>query len=586
MKKMLISTLLAAVVLALAVPGWAQSAPKNQKVVIQNAPTLDGDTGGGTQPVTLFGIALPASGGVVFGGTATNPFIVSGTVAATQSGTWTMQPGNAPNTTPWLFSISQGGNTAAVNASSQLSVNCANCTGSGVSQQDNTGYTAGTTNMVPVAGFVGSTSVTSGNAGALQMTTDRMLFTNLGKVGGTAFALGQTTMSASLPVTLANNQSTLPVSLASVPSHAVTNAGTFATQIDGSALTALQLIDNIVNTIGSTTSGSSGVLGLCAATTSAPTYTTGQNHPCSIQTDGSLRVYLTGASNGSVSNDDDGQIADGGTNHTTVLPLTYAWNSDSGVADWTRFMHQPLDFDSGAGTENLSVIGIGLPASGGPVIGGTSANPFRTDPTGTTTQPVSATSLPLPTGAATEATLANILTSANFAAAFGTAGSADAQVMSIQGIASMTPVQVQSNSANLATQTTLASILTAVELIDNDQTGASLHHRISTGATEDEHEVKGSAGRLFAINVTNTNAAVRYLRCANQVIGSTTPGTTGVFYGMAIPAATTGAGYTAVFGPKGIAFSTGLTCWLVTGAAETDVAEVAANEINVNYVYE
>ena len=39
---------------------------------------------------------------------------------------------------------------------------------------------------------------------------------------------------------------TLPVSLASVPSHAVTNAGTFAVQVDGSALTALQLIDDTV----------------------------------------------------------------------------------------------------------------------------------------------------------------------------------------------------------------------------------------------------------------------------------------------------------------------------------------------------
>lgn len=39
---------------------------------------------------------------------------------------------------------------------------------------------------------------------------------------------------------------TLAVSLASVPSHAVTNAGTFATQVDGSALTALQLIDDPV----------------------------------------------------------------------------------------------------------------------------------------------------------------------------------------------------------------------------------------------------------------------------------------------------------------------------------------------------
>lgn len=129
------------------------------------------------------------------------------------------------------------------------------------------------------------------------------------------------------------------------------------------------------------------------------------------------------------------------------------------------------------------------------------------------------------------------------------------------------------------------AIKTAVQLVDDDQTGASMYHRISVGTTEDEHEVKASAGRLFSISVTNTNAAARYLRCANQVAASTTPGTTTVWYGMAIPAATTGAGFTVNFGPAGVAFSTGLTCWFVTGAAETDVAEVAANEINANYTY-
>jgi len=43
---------------------------------------------------------------------------------------------------------------------------------------------------------------------------------------------------------------TLPVSLASVPSHAVTNAGTFVVQENGAALTALQLIDNAVSGAG------------------------------------------------------------------------------------------------------------------------------------------------------------------------------------------------------------------------------------------------------------------------------------------------------------------------------------------------
>lgn len=44
------------------------------------------------------------------------------TVAATESGTWTVQPGNTANTTPWLMSPSTGGNTAAVKAASTAAI--------------------------------------------------------------------------------------------------------------------------------------------------------------------------------------------------------------------------------------------------------------------------------------------------------------------------------------------------------------------------------------------------------------------------------------------------------------------------------
>jgi hypothetical protein len=47
---------------------------------------------------------------------------VTGTVAATQSGTWTVQPGNTANTTPWLITLNQGGNSATVTASNALKV--------------------------------------------------------------------------------------------------------------------------------------------------------------------------------------------------------------------------------------------------------------------------------------------------------------------------------------------------------------------------------------------------------------------------------------------------------------------------------
>lgn len=103
---------------------------------------------------------------------------------------------------------------------------------------------------------------------------------NLTQVGGATFALGQQLAAASLPIVLTAAQittltppaaitgfatsakqdtlltelqlkadltETQPVSLATVPSHAVTNAGTFVVQENGAALTALQLIDNAVS---------------------------------------------------------------------------------------------------------------------------------------------------------------------------------------------------------------------------------------------------------------------------------------------------------------------------------------------------
>jgi hypothetical protein len=67
---------------------------------------------------TAYGTAGSANAAVltVQGIASGTPQPVSGTVAATQSGTWTVQPGNTANTTPWLATIAQGGNSAIVKA--------------------------------------------------------------------------------------------------------------------------------------------------------------------------------------------------------------------------------------------------------------------------------------------------------------------------------------------------------------------------------------------------------------------------------------------------------------------------------------
>ena len=107
---------------------------------------------------------------------------------------------------------------------------------------------------------------------------------------------------------------------------------------------------------------------------------------------------------------------------------------------------------------------------------------------------------------------------------------------------------------------------------------------ISAGATEDEHAVCTGPCTLYSILVTNTNAAVRYLKCENDTAANTAPGTDTPEFRIAVPGATTGAGASHSF-PVGANFATALTCWLVTGAADSDVAEVAANDLMVFYTY-
>lgn len=83
------------------------------------------------------------------------------------------------------------------------------------------------------------------------------------------------------------------------------------------------------------------------------------------------------------------------------------------------------DITHTASGANHEVIDVGIYDGLGNQIG-TSSNPVRTDPTGTTTQPISASSLPLPTGAAQDSTLTGGTTKAiNRGGAKGTTSAAD-----------------------------------------------------------------------------------------------------------------------------------------------------------------
>ena len=235
----------------------------------------------------------------------------------------------------------------------------------------------------------------------------------------------------------------------------------------------------------------------------------------------------------------------------------------------------------------------------------TTAGALRVD-NSAVTQPISAASLPLPSGAATSAKQP----------ALGTAGSASADVISVQGIASMTPLVMSLNQVNgvtlltgngttgtgsprvtiandnspLAvsqsgawtvqpgnTANTTAWLMQEVAGTANGCTLTSAISAASTNATS----TKASAGQLYWGFVSNTNASARYLKIYNKS-SSPTVGTDTPVLRFIIPPSSSGWTFAI---PTGAVFSTGIAWALTTGATDADTGAVAANELLVNLCY-
>jgi hypothetical protein len=112
---------------------------------------------GGTATDTNSGLKSAGTQRVVIATDQPN-FSTGLNVAATQSGTWTVQPGNTVNTTPWLATINQGGNSATVSAGGALKVD-----GSAATQPVSI---AG--NQAVNVAQIGGTSIVTGGVAGLQ----------------------------------------------------------------------------------------------------------------------------------------------------------------------------------------------------------------------------------------------------------------------------------------------------------------------------------------------------------------------------------------------------------------------------------
>lgn len=106
-------------------------------------------------------------------------------------------------------------------------------------------------------------------------------------------------------------------------------------------------------------------------------------------------------------------------------------------------------------------------------------------------------------------------------------------------------------------------------------------HALSSAGNTNPTSVKSTAGTVYAICASNTNAAVRYLKVYNKASAPTV--------GTDVPILTLGIQPSVPlefdFGPLGYRFSAGIAYALTTGATDADTAAVAAAEIKVTISY-
>lgn len=110
-------------------------------------------------------------------------------------------------------------------------------------------------------------------------------------------------------------------------------------------------------------------------------------------------------------------------------------------------------------------------------------------------------------------------------------------------------------------------------------TGAASRSHVISAATANPTIVKASAGRLLGWNISNTNAAFRYVKFHNQATSPTAG--TGVVQTVAVPP---NSNVNLVI-EGGIGFATGIAMTTVTGAADNDSTAVGANDIIIDVFF-
>jgi len=342
-----------------------------------------------------------------------------------------------------------------------------------------------------------------------------------------------------------------------VGSHAVTNAGTFAVQVDGSALTSLQLIDDTVFVAGTDTyteAASKGQLLLAVRRDADTTLvnTTNEFGPLQMDANGYLKVEVfSGGQNIPVSAASgafaSGSIASGAIASGAIAAgaITAGNTSIATTEDTAR-----------AAGEHLVKIGLS-----------------RLD------TPVANANV------STDGDYTNFIAD-NFGKLWvsGTAQEDVAHVagegVTANGVRRLdTPATSAGTSGDWATMDASAEGALWVTTTPTTTGGCTIFRTLDLDETEED--VKTSAGNVYGYYFYNAATSARYLKFYNATAATVSVGTTTPVLTFPLPAGS--AGHIAF--PFPVGFTTAICVAATTGLADADTGAPAANDVILNVYY-
>lgn len=361
-------------------------------------------------------------------------------------------------------------------------------------------------------------------------------------------------------------------------SAAVTNAGVFATQIDGDALTALQLIDDPVATIGATSLQRVAIFDDSDSQITSfggGTQYTEDAAAAANPVGNAMMVVREDARAGSLTTTDGDNVALRGNNSGEL----YVLDTD------TLAMLTTIDADTGAIKTAVEIIDNAI--SGSEMQVDIVSGSLTTVSTVTNLSQLGGAAVDMDTGVRSTGTQRVTIATDDVVPV------TNSDVTTIAGAVSGTEMQVDVVAALPAGTNAIGKLAanSGVDIGDVDVTstaaatsGGSTPGKVTSAASTNLTTVKASAGQLFSLCAFNTNAAAAYLKLYNKASNPTLASDTPVQV-FTIPGSATGAGFVLPIPVCGMAFGTGIALAITTGAADTDTGAVAANEVVVSYSF-